>query len=181
MIAVLNGDIENAIAASTPGGIERQEEEGQKATVESEQIPKEISGATREQLTKIGFKFGAEIDELLVNCELPSGWTRRATEHSLYSELTDDKGRVRAEIFYKAAFYDRRADMRMLPRFRIAYHAESERAGFVRCVVLDGDEVVFDAGDRKRGNYDHYEILESACLEWLRREYPNSKDATAYW
>lgn len=56
--ALLKGDIDNAVIASTPGGIERQEAQGQRKLVESAMLPKEINGATREQLTELGFKLG---------------------------------------------------------------------------------------------------------------------------
>src|SRR6185436_8068032 len=42
-----------------------------------------------------------------------------ATDHSMYTDLVDDKGRVRASIFYKAAFYDRKADISFKRRFSI--------------------------------------------------------------
>jgi len=41
--------------------------------------------------------------------ELPIGWKKRSTGHSMWNDLVDDKGRVRATFFYKAAFYDRDA------------------------------------------------------------------------
>ncbi len=54
--AALNGDVANAIAASTPGGIEQLEAGGQRALVDSTMLPKEIRGATREQLAENGFQ-----------------------------------------------------------------------------------------------------------------------------
>lgn len=44
---------------------------------------------------------------------LPPGWTRKGSEHALWSHLLDEHGRRRAAIFYKAAFYDRSARMSM--------------------------------------------------------------------
>ena len=97
--AAMRGDLANALLASTPGGIEKQEAEGQRALVASTTLPKTIHGASRAQLTEIGFKFGEDADDLFVNCELPTGWTKRATNHSMHSDLLDDKGRKRAGIF----------------------------------------------------------------------------------
>ena len=48
-------------------------------------------------------------DDLFYLCELPNGWMKQATDHSMWSNLIDSNGRVVATIFYKAAFYDRAA------------------------------------------------------------------------
>ena len=68
LAAASRGDLANLLVASTPGGIERQEAAGQRMLVASAMLPKEIHGATREQLTALGFKFGADVDELFVTC-----------------------------------------------------------------------------------------------------------------
>ena len=58
--------------------------------------------------------------ELFINVELPKGWSIKPTDHSMWSNLVDDKGRERASIFYKAAFYDRDAHLSFNRRFRIS-------------------------------------------------------------
>lgn len=137
LAAASRGDLANALVASTPGGIERQEAAGQRTLVDSAMLPKEISGATREQLTALGFKFGADVDELFVTCELPPGWTTRGTDHSMHSDLLDEQGRKRAGIFYKAAFYDRRADMSMERRYRVDCYRDGSRADMRRVDMTD--------------------------------------------
>jgi len=116
--ALLNGDIENANVAFTPGGIERQEAEGQKTFVESELIPTEgnpnifkNNSEWIEKLESFGFEIDKSkvIDDLFYSAKLPEGWKKRATEHSMWSEIVDSSGKVMVLIFYKAAFYDRRA------------------------------------------------------------------------
>lgn len=110
--------ISNLIVAATPGGIEAQERAGQieqsfcdtlprRGTIE----PDEMGGApeSRAQWEALGFRFGNVVDELFVQASFPAGWRKRPCEHSMWSELLDDVGAVRAMIFYKAAFYDRRA------------------------------------------------------------------------
>jgi len=96
--------LENAIVASTPGGIEAQERTGQLAFVANESLP--IDGP-RDLLEAMGIEFGEPIDDLFIEARLPEGWQKVATSHSMHSDLVDDKGRRRASIFYKAAFYDR--------------------------------------------------------------------------
>ena len=181
LAAASRGDIANALVASTPGGIERQEAAGQRTLVESAMLPKEISGATREQLTALGFKFGADVDELFVTCELPPGWTKRGTDHSMHSDLFDEQGRKRAGIFYKAAFYDRRADMSMLRRFSVNPYRDGSQADYMRCIVTDGDEAVFDAGEWKCGDYDHCDRLRAACNDWLTEKHPEWQNPLACW
>jgi len=48
-------------------------------------------------------------DELFVNSTLPEGWSKGATEHDMHSSVLDERGIERVGVFYKAAFYDRRA------------------------------------------------------------------------
>ena len=179
--AASRGDIANALVASTPGGIERQEAAGQRALVESTMLPKEIRGATQEQLTAIGFEFGADVDELFVTCELPPGWTKRGTEHSMYSDLLDEQGRKRAGIFYKAAFYDRRADMRMSSRFSVWPYRDGSQADYMRCIVTDGGDVAFDGGEWKRGDYAHCDRLSDSCKSWLNDTHPEWQSPLACW
>ena len=94
-----------------PNAIEQQEAEGQKELVDSSLLPVKVHG--KEELEKLGVKFGQPLpdDPLFCEAELPEGWKKRPTDHSMGSELVDEKGKVRAFIFYKAAFYDRSASM----------------------------------------------------------------------
>lgn len=181
LAAVLHGDLANALIASTPGGIERQEAAGQRTLIESAMLPKEIRGATREQLTEIGFKFHADVDDLFVTCDLPPGWAKRATHHSMHSDLIDDQGRKRARIFYKAAFYDRRAHMTVLCRFCVTTQIQGQQEGYINCVVIDGDDVVFDAGEYDTYDYRRYEQLIETCKEWLNTRYPGWQNPFAHW
>lgn len=171
----------NFLTATMPGGIERQEAEEQEKLVASQQIPKEIRGATREQLAAIGFVFGADVDELFVECKLPPGWTKRATSHAMHSDLLDEKGRKRAKIFYKGAFYDRRADMSMSIRYTVSSYETGSNAEHNRVVVMDSDTVVFEAGEWKLRDFASCDRLEAACKAWRDERYPNWKDPFAYW
>ena len=118
LIAALNGDLENAIAASTPGGIEAQERTGQIAFVANETLPIRCNyGTTREQIEAMGVEYGDPVDDLFVAVKLPDGWAKVATDHAMWSKLVDEQGRERASIFYKAAFYDRGAFINISHRF----------------------------------------------------------------
>ena len=163
-------------------GIERQELQGQSDFVGGDTLPKSIRGATREDLVSLGFKFGDDVDELFVHCSLPTGWTKRATEHSMHSELFDAYGRIRAGVFYKAAHYDRRAWVQMLPRFQInAFLPSRSDQESRRCAVTDGGREVFCAGECKETAYKESHGLEDKCAAWLRLNYPDWKNPLAYW
>lgn len=181
--AIARGDLANALVASTPGGIERQEAQGQRDLIASTTLPKEIDGATREQLTAIGFVFGDDVDELFVNCQLPAGWVKKATDHSMHSDLLDDKGRRRAGIFYKAAFYDRKADMRMERRFNIdGYSGSDEKA--MPVLVTDCEAPLHKVGEYDRTAPKYWDVqreLDTAAREWLAANHPDWQDPLAYW
>lgn len=53
-------------------------------------------------------------DPLFVKTTLPSGWTKGATPHDMHSSVLDERGVERVNVFYKAAFYDRRASCHVI-------------------------------------------------------------------
>jgi hypothetical protein len=91
-----------------------QEARGQAQLVASESLPTDTGGHDADFIA-LGFTFGDPDpgDPLFRPATLPAYWTRRATDHSMWSEIVDGDDRVRVMIFYKAAFYDRRANMRI--------------------------------------------------------------------
>jgi hypothetical protein len=179
--ALAKGDMSNFLAASKPGGIERQEAAGQRTLVESAMLPKEINGTTREQLEAIGFKFGADVDELFVQCELPAGWTKRGTDHSMHSDLLDEHRRKRAGIFYKAAFYDRRASMSMNRRFSVDNWKDGSSVEFRRVDVSDCDTVIKEFGEAPMADYKAQNVLTAAATAWLDAEHPDWRNPLACW
>lgn len=86
-----------------------QEADGQQSFVSSTTLPTDLCG--KEILEAAGVKFlgVVEDDDIFQYVELPDGWKKVPTDHSMWSNLVDEQGRVRASIFYKAAFYDRNA------------------------------------------------------------------------
>jgi hypothetical protein len=210
LLAAVRGDLPNVIAASTPGGIERQEALSQREFVASSKLPKRISGATREQLEEHwGVKFGADIDNLFVAVELPEGWRLEATDHSMWNQLLDDKSRVRASIFYKAAFYDRDASLTVNRRFSI--HTVSWISGDKRpegldsyelknitpvySIVKDSEEEIFRTDEgfftEKYNPENHWDWWKSweemkkqksaEAAAFLEKDYPNWESLFAYW
>ena len=99
--------------AALPGGVIAQEARGQQELVESSQLPIEgLLGKERPRWEALGLKIlddQASDDPLFCQVELPPGWRKVPTDHPLWTHLVDEGGKVRAEIVYKAAYYDRYA------------------------------------------------------------------------
>lgn len=182
--ALAKGDIENAKVASTPGGIEAQEKAGQTALVQSTDMPAEMR-PNQEAFERIGFTFGEAIDELFLSATLPPGWTRAATDHSMHSVLLDEKGRERVTIFYKAAFYDRRADSSLKCRYTTMTIYDDEDND------IDKDHVaivIADAGKEKTRfatvAYDDWNARDkqgNKARKTLLKQFPKADNPTAYW
>lgn len=191
LTALATGDIENFLLASTPGGIELQEEMGQR----------DICGITdilpircpRPELEKLGFVFGepcsSEPHEIFVNVAFPEGWSKKATDHSMWSDLLDAKGRKRAGIFYKSAFYDRSAHMKLDSRYHVKtfYYDKNgveryeDTASTIDRVVDCDDRALFSSENVPYGEWDKQSAERERCAKWLDANLPNWKDATAYW
>lgn len=97
-----------AMGSGTDRYILGMEADGQRQIVNSSLLP---TDAPWDELTALGFVKGDPVagDDLFVNCTLPEGWSRAGTGHSMHSEVLDERGVPRVGVFYKAAFYDRRA------------------------------------------------------------------------
>lgn len=90
--------------------IEDQEARGQRTLISSKKLPKNARGDWP-VLESWGVVKGSDADDLFCNATLPAGWTTAATDHSMWNNLLDNRGLIRATFFYKAAFYDRDAFM----------------------------------------------------------------------
>lgn len=104
----MSGNLENLIAATTPGGIEAQEKRGQIEQTFAETLPLDLGGQEAE-FEKLGFVFGGSVDALFRRATFPKGWRKKPTDHSMWTDIIDETGKKRGAIFYKAAFYDQRA------------------------------------------------------------------------
>ena len=118
----------------TSGAIEAQEKSGQTQLVNSDRLPTDTDGTDADFLA-VGFTFGNPdpTDPMFRPATLPAGWSREATGHSMHSNIVDELGRKRVGIFYKAASYDRHADMRLTTVY-----------GYVANRVYDGEPIISD-------------------------------------
>jgi hypothetical protein len=164
-----------------PGGIERMEARGQQELVKGESLPTECSD--KAALEAAGVVFGAPYpdDPLFCPVTLPEGWKKQATSHAMHSNLLDDKGRVRASIFYKAASYDRRADMYAKRRYNIDAYAPipGKDRESTQVVVKDGETTIQEFGEAK--GYDEREEVRKLAAAWLNENFPQWESCAAYW
>lgn len=131
----------------TSNMIEEMEKQGQTSVNNSDTLPTE--GSENPNWAKVGVKFGDKVegDELFRYVELPAGWKKQSTGHSMWNNLVDEKGRIRASFFYKAAFYDRGANIHMVRRYSATYAQqggdEAPVADPCFAVVKDGDKEIW--------------------------------------
>lgn len=124
------------LATGSPGQfIEAQEKAGQSQLVHSDRLPTEVLHSTDADFEALGFTFGEpdQDDPLFRPATLPKGWTKQASDHDMWSYVVDSLGRKRVGIFYKAAFYDRKAHMSVQSLY-----------SYVREHGYDGTELVAD-------------------------------------
>lgn len=205
--AAMRGNMDNFMVAMTPGGIEAQEAQGQRDLVNSERLPKEINNHrfrgkdAKEVYALAGIEVLGEHDNIFLNVKLPTGWKLEPTDHSMWSKLLDEKGRERAAIFFKAAFYDYNAHFSFTPRFRatvepedacktdVSYEERDKMKIYGR--VYDGGAVVFQTEGREpiASSRDTWQAkdaqekeLRAAAENWLKESgYPEFGDPLKYW
>lgn len=145
------------------GYITGMEAQGQRQLVGSEQLP--IDSGGDEGYEALGLVFGAPSDDLFRAAILPQGWTKAPTDHSMWSKVVDEKGRERISIFYKAAFYDRRAFMRLMTVGRYV----AQMLGEGKPVVTDDSwctpEVAARAAEEIRREWAEYMEVYAAKVE----------------
>lgn len=190
--ALASGDTANFIAASTPGGIERQEKEGQIEQSFQDTLP--IDNRHRKEFEKLGFVFGEKADDLFENVRFPAGWRKSVTEHSMWTDLLDDRGHKRAAIFYKAAFYDRAAHVWMERRFTVsqtyANVGETTETAYIHDALGKVNQRMegLERPDWRHPDRAAQEALarkmdeaKATLRRWLAANYPDWEDVTAYW
>ena len=169
--------------------IENQEAAGQSDFINSTTLPTKIMTENgKEILEGFGIAFGevVEGDHMFQYATLPEGWTREGTEHSMHSDVLDEKGRKRIGVFYKAAFYDRKAHLWVNKRY--SYTQDYDRQGECQEIVeqiTDCGEIIHETeplalgGDEKRWEVSDRSI--KVAITWLDEHYPGWNDPAAYW
>jgi hypothetical protein len=216
--ALIKGDLENFRVASMPRVIiETQEAVGQIDMIKTTQLPiaveklnferdnPNIIKESKEIWGKLGIEIIDKVDELFFSVKLPDKWEMKTRESSYGTYLVDEKGRERVSIFYKAAFYDRRAYADITRRFRISTKHEFELDWSKACnlsknefdklrrkeeesltfgIVLDGENVIFETKHEKKfseKSWKQVEKFNKICRKYLDKNYPDWENPFAYW
>ena len=163
--------------------IERSEARGQQELVNSDVLPaKWMHGSKKETLEKFDVIFGSIVDgdDLFQNVTLPKGWEKITTDHSMWSRLIDDKGRERASIFYKAAFYDRSAHISLTTRYNYSAYESDEYA-----IAKDGEKVIFKSKPfilkDGKATYEARDQGGDEAKKWLDVNYPDWENPAKYF
>lgn len=188
LAAAAAGDLANFFVASRPGGIERQEAEGQQSMIAGSLLPIKINndGLTWENLVaQWGVSF-TPADDLFYSVKLPAGWKVVPTKHSMNSLLVDERGRERAHVFYKAAFYDRHADLRLVNRYAVEFFVERDAdnqpitSGY-RLIDRSTNSVIETIGTTAYDAWDASDKLSAKARQRLIELFPDFENPFAYW
>ena len=193
---LMDGMVDQMLGKSAGSSIERMEAEGQRQVCAQEtRLPTDFNefgdrvGSGRDALTEAGVVFGECVpsDDIWTQVELPAGWKISPTDHAMWSKLTDNEGRHRAAIFYKAAFYDRGCHIDVVPRYRSSarrpedydspgpYVPQIEDAG---AVIWEGSPLHKNPGESTSEVAGRAEL--HANVE-LKVRFPNHRELAAYW
>lgn len=178
-----------AMVDGSSNAILSQEAQGQQSFVGSDTLPtkrlSQLDTPLRKYLEGIGFVFHGPVegDPIFQYVTLPKGWSKRPTDHSMWSELIDDKGRKRASIFYKAAFYDRSAHIDFENRYSVRRNYDNEKQ--IVFFVKDGGKVIHTVGpvDKPDGmaEYTAADAQEKIARDWLAKTFGDTDNPTAHW
>lgn len=150
---------------------------------------------TRDQYEMLGFKIVDDYNSELYLVVPPKGWTIEPTDHALWNEVKDDKGRVRMNYFYKNSYGDTEAFV----NFYIRYNFKVDPCDNYESNISFEDRQlgewtvwITDAGEKieKLMTYTPKSLEDSYLLDnflnpigvnWLNSHYPNWEDFHAYW
>lgn len=177
--------LKNALLSGGSEAIEQQEKRGQLQLVGSQSLPTEGLELFRETIESNGGKIGDVVadDPIFTLVELPDGWEKETTDHSMWSKVVDKQGRPRASVFYKAAFYDRSAHISPDRRFYVSAYEECEE-GHVKVCVKDACGEVTQSWQRAVGDDGDYAVreeLRAKGKDYLDEHWPDWESPNAYW
>jgi hypothetical protein len=162
-------------------------------------------------LERLGFQFPPEtgdLDPILRPVVGPPGWTLRPKESAYWTDLLDPKGHVRGHIFYKGAYYDRRAQFYPLTRYWIETEFASASGHPEITAAKARGETVDLFGSHAHLPYQRFMVCDRenplpihqgpwlswnesvgpgnsspspGIRSWLDSRYPDHADPLAYW
>ena len=97
----------------------------------------------------------------------------------LFARWQDEKGRKRVGVFYKPAFYDRRADAHLIARYSIQrdYDLPDDDLAYV---IKDAGTEIYRTITTKRASYADEDRHREVAKKWLLEAVPNAFDQSAW-
>jgi hypothetical protein len=199
-----------ALAGGVEGAVEREEKAGQQQAVVSDVLPskgldKYMPGGP---YAGLGFIIGEHVerDDMWRYVQLPAGWTKKATSHSMHNNILDERGRKRASFFYKAAFYDRDAIMYppisryevtiasdhelhadgsvisydVLDNAQCAPYTDKYGSTYPRGKVLNNFKGEWKKGD-KQDRWKLQDAIQAKAKAWTEEQFPDFENPLTYW
>lgn len=191
-----------ALMGDPSGGIERMEREGQRELTGTSTIPTHFldysAAEGKALLCRAGFEVGKVVpgDDLFQYCRLPEGWKKVTGHHAMWTQIVDAKGRERGSIFYKAAFYDRSAHIRLhnritlrqdyaakgMYRYQVVAREDGENVRVLYSAERDGIPDLLEIPYEERAPYwKMEEEIRADARQWMENNYPEHEDELAYW
>ncbi len=178
------------LAALRPGGIEASEKMGQIQLVRSTNMPLDLQAAKYGENGKplfeaAGFTFGKPVDDIFQEATLPDEWKRESSEHAMWSYIVDAKGRRRCSVFYKAAFYDRKAHAGLNCRYSAGLDYSDPPGGEytrpTRACIFDAEKVIMEFPIDRPDDYKSGEVAREKAVGALTEQFPDWLNPLAYW
>lgn len=171
--------------------IENMEFEGQQRAIQNTMMAKEMI-PSREVWENLGFTFvDTDYDDVLCEATLPEGWSIKATEHSMWSDIIDGNGMKRGSMFYKSSFWDRNAHMNLSCRYGVCIDYIGDDNSIEEIYFGNDQEKLFVAGQIHRSSdYNRDSILTrleeedqltTAAEKFGDEFYPDWRNVNAYW
>ena len=146
-------------------------------------LPKECNSWAA--LEAAGVKQLDEADDLLVNVQLPPGWQVKQTNHYIWSDLFDEKGRRRASIVHKGVLWDPYANMMVLNRFSIRGDTQLRVLDSEVVELYHTDTITRPSRDSSCEEWKLFSRQSTRLWEdarrWLDSQYPDWRNPSAYW
>lgn len=151
-------------------------------------MPREMH-PSREDFEELGFVFrDIPGDDVLCYASLPEGWSIKPTDQPMWSDLVDENGVSRGDMFYRNSRYDRDAHMKLWHRY-----------GIRREVIGDETEIYFGNATEKlfvsgritmdferpqeeiQEQFNKFDELMMLTKKFADTVYPDWENVHAYW
>ena len=151
-------------------------------------MPREMH-PSRDDFEELGFVFrDIPGDDVLCYASLPDGWSIRPTDQPTWSEIVDEDGVSRGDMFYRNSLYDRDAHMKLWHRYGIrrdsigketeVYFGNATEKLFVSGRVT----IDFDLSKEEvQEQFDKLNELIMITKKFADEVYPDWENVHAYW